>query len=388
MNRNAVVALIVAAVLGTTGGVAAAVALGNKSRQPSAPVTTGRPVTGTSTSPGSSPTSTPSSSEAPQTNEPLLWASAKAVHDGDQTIAMDLPGPGELRRVDKVVRMAGGYVVAQPTSTQEAAYDLWWVTRSSTPSRFAHVVGGWDVDPSGHLVVGQAENLKVVVWTPRTQAARPWDRNPQGTAYVGFLGQHVLISMENTADHSGWQMFEWDPTSGETTDPSGPQQGDNVTVGFPQMGVSPGGSYLTGTVGNDGTPDPNGSCLHLQSTRLKTHDVSWDTCDWRGEPEPPEFSPDGTRILVIPKDSDGFGPGTFSVIDASDGPGKLVGTVDAPTWTLGARWADNDHLYVFGSLDDDPSANRKGTFIDRCDLQGSCERVHTVPGQAIVGSTP
>ena len=58
----------------------------------------------------------------------------------------------------------------------------------------------------------------------------------------------------------------------------------------------------------------------------------------------------------------------LGVFDASDGPRTMVGSFRAPARTLGAQWADNDHLYVYGTTTDDPASG--GTWIRRCDLDG------------------
>lgn len=391
MNRNTIVAMSVAAVLGTTGGVALAV---NQSDRDTTTASSNTPtpmpsptakdpevVPSESPAPTTDPTPPPSGTDD-STNEPLLWANKRVLHDGNVTVKLNLRND-----VENVVRMAGGWVVAERNSPQEASYRMWWVTPDSTPSRFATVVGAWDADPTGKYIVGQGDDTKVTVWTPETGAARSWDSKQEGPTYSGFQGDKVLISMENKADGYGWQMFLWDPATGETTDPKaaeGGQAGDTVAAGYPHMTVSPGGSYLTGTTFPDGTPDPDMRCLHLESTNLKKNSVTWDTCDWMLYGIQGTFSPDGTRLLAVDRMTDGFGPGGYGVIDASDGPQKMVANVRTGDYTVRAEWADNDHLYVIRASDGDAS---NGYAIERCDFDSKCTKVATSKFAPAVGTT-
>lgn len=383
MERNRIIGLVVAGVLGITGGVSLAVNR-DKTPQTASPAQTpsATPSQTASDSPSPSPTAgqepTRVSGQEASTNEPLLWANKRQLHDGDRTVDLNLRGD-----VHRVVRMDGGWVVAERTNPQEATYALWWVTPKSAPSRFANVVGAWDADPTGRFVVGQTEDNKVLAWTARTGAAKTWDRNPEGPAYSGFMGERVLISMDNSADGLGWQRFLWDPATGQTEDPGGPSAGDVVTPGYPHQMVSPGGAYITGTSNMEGSPALDGNCLHLESTVLKESRVGWNTCDWRLNGPENSFSPDGTRLLAVPNDTDGFGPRTFGVIDASDGPRKLVAEVTMPEWTMFAEFADNNSLYVVRADDIDQS----GYAIDRCDFDGECTEVATSRAIPAVGAT-
>lgn len=373
MNRNTIVALSMAAVLGTTGGVALAVQQSRSGNDTS--TASARP----SSSATPAPTKTPTlSGQDDSTNEPLLWANKHELHDGETTVDLDLQGD-----VQRVVRMDGGWVVAERTSPQEAAYALWWVSEKNKPVQVADVIGSWDADPTGRYVVGLAASGGIHVWTAATGAAHIWPVKPGGATYAGFMGQRVLISMDNNADGLGWQQFLWNPVTDKTSNPDGPAMGDQVTPGYPHLQVSPGGSYVTGTSGQEGAPDLGGSCLHLESTVLKKSRVSWNTCDWRLNSFENSFSPDGTRLLAVPSETDGFGPRTFGVIDASDSPRAMVALVDVPEWTMGAEWADNDHLYVVRASDGDMSSY----LIDRCDFNGTCTRVAASKAYPAVGAT-
>lgn len=386
MNRNTIVALSVAAVLGTTGGVVLAVSQArDNGGTPTAAASTSPPPSASASPTGSTgqPTkgSNTTSGQKDSTNEPLLWANADELHDGDTVVELGLGGD-----VEQVVRMDGGWVIAERTSTQSADYTLWWMgATAGAPSKFAQVTGAWDADATGTWITGQGADGKVHAWTPATQADRTWSGDPEGAAYSGFVGDQVLISIDNQADGMGWQQFIWDPATGNYGDP-GPESGDGgdgVSAGYPHMTVSPDGSYFTGTVDADDSPDMDGTCLHVESTTVSKTKVRWKSCDWVLYGNQGPFSPDGTRLLAVPSQTDGFGPGAYGVVDASDGPGKLVAQVRMPEWTMLAQWADNDSLHVIRATDGDMTS----FAIDRCDFDGKCTEVATSRRMPAVGLT-
>jgi hypothetical protein len=364
MNRFAVIALSIAAVLGTTGGVVLATVNADQNAGPSRPSSDP-----TDQTPVTSPSATPTPD---QTNEPLLYASNRQIHDGAHVI--DFSGPTNIARL---LRLKTGYLIDESTSRQEPAYQLWVVSTSGETHRIGRLAGLGDLNAEGTEVVGHDYNTNttVVMTVPAGEVIAKWNQDTDAASYAGFAGADVLIS----------QMFgdpdvlkRWDPLSGRTT-----QAGQ----GFLGMQLSPGGSYLVGQVDKSGGDSGKDNCLHLQSTFLKANSVAWDTCGWNADVMLPVFSPDGTRLLVAPPGDSARGVTHLAVIDASDGPSKLVGEFDTPAHTLGAEWGDNGHLYVYGSNATDPNASRSGTWVDRCDLQGACNRVVTSRELLTVGTS-
>ena len=388
MNRTTIVALSVAAVLGATGGVA--MSLQHDRTTPAGPSagathsSTPKPKPTSSDSPSPTGTPTPAttavSGQDDSTNEPLLWASRRELHDGTTDVRLtQLHG-----EPSRIVRMKDGWVLTDQLLGDNPHTALWWIPKEGPQRQLATIVGSFDANAAGTKVTAYDASGKVRVWTPATGQVQTANLSGHGQAFAGFRGESVLISLDNQADGFGWQMFEWDPATGKVTDPNPlPRAGDSVSIGYPAMSVSPGGSYIAGAADNEGNPDPNGHCLHLQSTSLKKNEVVWSTCDWRAYGPVTEFSPDGTRLLAVPKETDGFGPGEYGVIDASDGPGKLVAKVPMPDWTVEAQWADNDHLYVIRATDGDAQG---GYEIRRCDLSGDCSVAATSTLRPVVGS--
>lgn len=365
MNRNAVIALTIAAVLGTTGGVAVATLRGD---HPNSGAPSGSATPGTPTPP---PTPT-----TPPTNEPLLYATGEQIHDGKTVVP--IKGPTNVANLN---RIPGGYLVLAQTKPEEPRFDVWVIKTSGESYKIADIHGFADIDAEGKRLVARTyRDPNLSVWdlpTGKLIATSPDEATASSSA--AFAGDDVLISLMR---NDGFSMLRWNPASGEVTDDSG--------LGYVNMSLSPGGSYVTGSVNEDGISAvmTDNFCLALRSTHLKKNKVAWETCDYRayGSSGQAQFSPDGMRVLVVPKNTDGFGPGEYVVIDASDGPGKIVGRFLTPENTIGAKWADNDHLFVFGALQSDPDTSAVGSFIDRCDFKGKCERLLTDPGELRVGS--
>lgn len=88
-------------------------------------------------------------------------------------------------------------------------------------------------------------------------------------------------------------------------------------------------------------------------------DEEWDSCAWR----PVEFSPDGSAVLAVATNTDGFGVRQLAVLDADTG--ALLAAYTTPG-TFGRATFEDDQVMMV-TVTDDQSA------IVRCDIEGPCE---------------
>lgn len=361
MNRTTAAALIAAAIVGTTSGAFAATRGGDADpgSNPDGAAPGSRATAKATPSSGSNAPAPTSSPYEPPTAAPLLYAAPNAIHDGAKVIPFKGP-----HHIHQLARSADGYVVAEPTSSQEASFELWTIDAKGRTNDFASVIGIWDLNANGNRLVGtDSETGKVTVWDlANGNPVATWSGTTDATGRAGFAGDMVLVTQ--LGDDAAADLVRWSPDTGISK---------KIGIGYEELSLSGGGSYLAGASGPEGVPATDNTCLHLQSTWMSRKRVDWTTCDWRAYGDAAKFSPNGTRLLAVPKETDGFGPGQFGVLDASDGPGDLVARINAPARTLGAQWADDDHLFLYGANTDDP-ANTKGSWIQRCDLKGTCTK--------------
>ena len=377
MNRTHVVALSIAGVLGVTGGTALALQqrpADEKTSASDSPKTpTATPTTKSST-PEPSPTPTSQntmSGRDDSTYEPLLYAEAGAIHDGKKTIKS-----GAIKDPMGVGRVKGGYLVADSQPEFEGSL-LKFVSSSGASKDVTRVGAYWDVNPTGDRIVGTDDQGVVTVWTLDGKAQK-WSQKVTAAAEAAFVGDEVAINVvgrPNTDEPSAG--YRWNPDTDKTVRTKLLDWAQEITT-------SPGGSYVMGGELNPNGVDGGSRCLAMGSTWLKKNPVDWRTCDWKTQGSS-AFSPDGTRIVVEPVDTEGFGPGAFGIMDVTDGPGNMLGRFNSPDGAVGAVWGDNDHLYVFGARNADPEFG-SGGFIDRCDLKGKCTRVTETPGKVAPGS--
>jgi hypothetical protein len=347
MNRTTVATLVSAGVVGLILGTVSAVVR----EEPKAEVP--------------APLATASETPSPQRST-LLYADAKVIHDGVDEIPHDAT-EGDLRRL---VRTKDGYLLANATSPQEPSFRLYAVAKDGTTTTVADVLGSWDLDESGTKVVGtDLESAGLFVWDLTGRVLETSGRPRGATLDPVWQGDRVVLSGRTEEDGGAlWRVLTWEPSTGamELTD----------HVGMTDWTGSADGELLAGSVGSDGvSTDESNPCLRVMTPPRGSGGDEWQTCDWRlnGPIAAGAFSPDGERLMAIPAQSDGFGPGVFMVMSATEGPRSGgVSEIDAPDWTLDAQWLDDDHLLVHSRVSD---AENAGGVLTKCDLEGSCEEV-------------
>ncbi|SDS99534.1 hypothetical protein SAMN04488570_3241 [Nocardioides scoriae] len=363
MNRTTVVAVAAAAVVGTVGGSLAATVRGDAPA--SAPAA--------ARSAGSTPDSTRSA--APGS---LLYLTDGVIHDGGTTVPFDRPGVP-----DQLARTANGWVVSMRADPPaRGAGSLWVVLRSGTSYRLGQMPR-WDLDTAAERVVGydvQADHLSVWdvsngdVTAGLAQPDTSLPPTPQ------FVGPDVLVQ-EDVDGQPATSL--WTP---------GESRSRLVGVGMADLVASPDGQWLVGSVGPDGSASAEGgnSCLQVLPTPRQREVAEsddetswWRTCDWRTAQQRGAFSPDSSRVLAIPSDSDGYGPGEVAVFE-TESRRRMVASFLLPQFTVRIDWADADHLYLTGTATADPESSR--WWVKRCDLAGECEDVVTSTSRVVVGS--
>ena len=113
--------------------------------------------------------------------------------------------------------------------------------------------------------------------------------------------------------------------------------------------------------------------------------VGWQTCDYGLNAPWAALNPSATKVLAIPAESDGFGPGVFWTFSATRGPTAGLRRLKSPVYTTDAQWLDDSSVIV-RSRTDDRLDDDTGTILRRCDLAGACTVVaRRDKGELVVG---
>lgn len=372
MNRTTVVALVATAAVGMIGGTMTAVIRGDNDRP------------GGSAGPTDRSSRTPSSPGAPTpTSANVLYAGAKTIHDGDRTVRYDAP----FDTPDRLVRTRNGWLVSTSTGTDAHPQSsrVYTVAPDGTTKAIAEIADAFDLnDTRDRIVATEVESGAVKVWDVDGEVVRTWP-GPRGATRPVWSGELVFASAvvdsggesEPGGETGVWNLFRWNPATGAA------KRLDRG--GFEQMAASRDGTLLSGSVGIEGySLVAENYCLGIQSAPGRPDPAFWDSCDWRLNSRYSQaFSPDGTRILAVPSESDGFGPSLFATFSATDGPTEELQKFAAPKMTIDASWLDDDTLVLFGSTSFDLES---GGWIRTCDLAGKCTEVATrEDGPLVVG---
>lgn len=385
MRRRAGIALVAAALIGTTGGVG--LAINGADRQTATPENPGDTVTAT---PGATPTASMSatptassttknkteSSKKPSStstgeaffgvgeakaNTPLLYVAGKTIHDGDKSIAIN--GLGDLY-ASSIDRLDKGYLVRSNAAGDGRDTGLHLVDASGKSRLLMSHYGTYDINlakdrivavdfDSAHVVVFSSDGKEIA--RSEESVAKPLE------ATVGFVEDEILIVSGERAKKQ--KATRWNPTTDKTTKVSSP--------GVLDAGVSPGGSFLAG---NTNVARNDDSCLKVVSDKRVGVQHKWTACGWRTVYGQAQFSPDGSQVLAVPAQTDGFGPGSFAIFGVREDSADPVSQFDTPDLTLAATWADDEHLWLSGARGGQTDFS-KGWWIKKCDLKGACETV-------------
>lgn len=352
MNRNAIAALAAAAVVGIAGGTAAAVM--NSRDHTGVPTTAGSP----RPSPG------PASAGASD----ILYAAPGKIHDGDKIVSFRQP----RGTMDQLVRVRDGYVIGVQKSVEEPTATLVHVSPDGHTNRIADVRGFWDLDQGGTRIVGiPFPSGPITVWDTAGKALARWRSFSTDTKVV-FSGAQVLASVATPSGRAGmYRLIRWNPDTGVAR--------RLQQSGMANLAASVDGHQLLGYVDPQGNPNSEQAlCSGMIPSPIFSRDDgshSFTTCDWRAnDPIINPFSPDGSKVLMVPAMTDGFGPGSFATFSAQTGPIRDLRTFRTPERTLSGSWSGNRHILLVGSTTGSLEPD-DGSWIKRCTLTGSCTEI-------------
>ncbi len=372
---------LLAALVGTTGGVVFAVMAEKPSAGPPAPhaeTSTAAPVA--PTSPTSSPTkSSPSPSKSyygsgtAEDNAPLLYVADQVIHDGQEIITMDALDDLDVISVD---RLNEGYLVGTTGYGDQEDAILHIVDPSGGTRKLARAFYPYDINLAKDRVVAiDSVTKRAVVYSSTGKVIGKTDKalDNAGRAAVGFVEDEVLIVTEDSQNKQ--KAVRWDPRTSKTKKVDAPE--------LSSAGVSPGGSFVAG---NTAGSEEEGGCLGVRSDNRVGIQHNWKACDWRSFGAQGQFSPDGSLVLAVPVLTDGFGPGELAVFGVREDSDKPVDDFKTPNLTTDAKWADNEYLWLTGARGGDYDFN-EGAWIRKCDLEGRCEIVATTDkvGNVVLG---
>ncbi|KRB78404.1 hypothetical protein ASE01_03785 [Nocardioides sp. Root190] len=372
MSRTTVVALAVAAVVGTTGGIALAVTtVGTQEDK--------RPAASGSTP--ATPTGEESSGESKDPADALFYYADGAIHDGSQNV----PVPTGIADSDvlELARVDGGWLVVEngTDSSGDPLFTGTFVPEKGSAWRIGEWRGSFDLTAERDRVLyGNGVNWKAAEFA--TRKATPLDVVDGPGEELEFMTRPDIepgIAITARGVLTGWR------SNGETlivqteTD-----QWSHELLVLPRTVQVPltsaDGRFAIATY-DDTEPSsevPGAGCL--TGGRMDAVDLWWTHCE-TGPASAAPYSPDGEQVLVGRTVTDGPAPSGLEVIDATTG--NLVHEFDPGNYLIGAEWAEQaDTVFTLTAED-----NSNTQSISRCDVTtGACAKVAEVEGNVVLGS--
>ncbi|KQY56974.1 MULTISPECIES: hypothetical protein [unclassified Nocardioides] len=366
MNRIAAMAIASAAVIGIVGGTYAATSgvlesddgngsAGTTGTESSTPGDTQNP-------PATDQPSGTASTETPGTDdEPLLYMVGGTIHDGDTSVQVSGFRIGE---VSSLQRVAGGWLVVSRTSSQDAQFRAAFVDPSGETTPIGGTfVGTWDLNDNRDSFVAMYDGAYQV-----------------RDARSGKVLQTITVDGEG--EPSGEAAFSEDTLVTAWFGDDGPTlYGVDSYSGRQFKIVGDVYQIRTGPVEDLMTASRTDGKECLTGGSIVDPDGWWSQCRFRGYGTQADYSPDGTRLLAVPADTEGMGPGRYAVLDARTG--KKMTTFTTPELGQEAYWAGDDEVFVHAFKD----ADFNGGVIYRCSLSGSCEVEVSSDQTLVVGTT-
>jgi hypothetical protein len=360
MNRTSAAALAAAAVLGIVGGTYAATLgtdLGNDD---------GRRAGDQETTRSPAPSTPTRSSETPAPSSPaqLLYMDAGAIHDGYTHVAAE---DIDIKSVSALVRIRGGWLVVTSTSPEQSAFRATVVAASGDQTDLGAFDGSWDINADGTQFVAHYEDGYRVIPLMEEEPVDVDLSGPAGATATGtaaFAGEAVL---------TGWTSASGEPMTLRTEISTG--RSKVIPTGeLTGWTASPRGLLMSGEIPSEETPCLEGGRV------LGDHADWWRTCDWRGYGLRPQYSPNGEQLLVVPSDTEGFGPTLYGVLDSETG--TIRQEIQLPDSTIGAEFGDNDEVFVLVQKD----ATGAGREIYRCRLGEKCTKEKESTMRLVLGA--
>lgn len=394
MNRNAIIALAAAGIIGTAGGTFAAVqAAGSDngsdardsdsaaSDNPSGSSSSGpsKPSTDDPTDETDQTDETPGGTDAPSgpsDGDPgaPLWATSSVIHDGETELSFS-----GVSTVERIERVADGYLVADGDGYGKKPYGVYLVTeRNTAATAVAFVRGTWDVDASGTRIIGyDADDESYGIWDIASQKQTSTFDNGGGTleppqkGRAAFAGTDGILALE-------WRNPAGDPVVVTTAQDNA--EGGIALFGVSDWSISSDGEWFVGNKPNPDTSADNGICA-TGGTFIQAGDGAdpWVNCDYRFYGAP-TITPDGKQALAVDALTDGFGPGGFTALTTADGSaGSSFETPKDAAVTEGVI-SSNDVITLRAAL----SYDGNGTVIYTCDFEGTCDEVARSEAESVI----
>ena len=351
MNRIATMAIAATAVAGIAGGTFAA--------------TTGA---GDAGGPAGDASATTGGTRTPDGPVAAFYLDGRTIVDGDRKV----PVAGlTIDNVRSLERVSGGWFVVTATSPQEPAFRGTYVAADGTTTDIGDFFGLWDVDDQGDRVVARFDDTyqvrDVTTGEVTEEVTVGADVAPSGSA--AFAGADVVSAWIEEGKHPRTRLFRTDLGTGTEHE---------VTQDLFSSTVSPDGRWLLGE--RYRIQETSGELCLGGGPVDDFAEQGWGTCDWRTNGLKPQFSPDGTRLLVVPYETEGFGPTQYGVLDSTNG--RVTQEIDLPEWASDAAWGDDETVFLHGY----PDADLTGGVVYRCTLDGDCRREVTSTRPIVLGT--
>jgi len=360
MNRTSAAALAVAAVIGIAGGTYTAslgIGTGGDDDKRAGDKETSRTPTLTK-SPTAEETRPPSSPAQ------LLYMDSTQIHDGYTHVAVE---DIDIKSVSALVRIRGGWLVVTSTSPEAATYDGTVVDPGGERTDLGSFDGSWDINADGtQFVAHYTDGYRVVplMDEPEVDVDLSAPAGATASGIAAFAGDAVL---------TGWTSASGESTTLRTDLSSGKRRA--VPTGeLTGWTASPRGLLMAGQVVDEAV-----SCLEGGRV-LGDHDDWWRNCEWRGYGLRPQYSADGEQLLVVPADTEGFGPTLYGVLDSETG--AISEEIEPPPSTVTAEWGDNDEVFVLV----EKQGKGAGRAIYRCRLGDECTREKESTTRLLLGA--